>query len=63
MNKKLYCCYSVPLRDFLKQHNIKYELCALNPNTKTTMWIYVKDDKLNELLTEWSKGSKKSINR
>lgn len=57
-DNKLYCCFSVPQKDFLRQHDIKYELCALNPKTKCTMWIYIKNEKLNKLLKEWSLGSK-----
>ena len=58
-NKKLYCCYSVPLKGYLKQHGFKYEICALNPNTKCTMWIYIKNEKLDKVLKEWSLGHKK----
>lgn len=51
---KLYCCYSIPLRDFLLKNGIRYEIVALNPNSKSTMWIYIKDKKLDKLLREWS---------
>lgn len=51
---KLYCCFSVPLKQFLTSKGIKYELVALNPNTKNKMWIYIKDEKLNNYLIEWS---------
>lgn len=55
---KLYCCYSLPLRNFLTNNNLKYEIVALSPNTKSTMWVYVKNEKLNKLLKEWSLGNK-----
>ena len=51
---KLYCCYSLPLRDFLKENGIEYELVAENRNSHRPMWIYVKDEILNKLLKEWS---------
>lgn len=51
---KLYCCYSLNLRDFLYQHGVKYELCALNPNSKNMFWIYFRTEQLNKLLDEWS---------
>lgn len=51
---KLYCCYSLPLRDFLTNNGIKYEIVALSPNSNSTMWIYIKSKKLDELLREWS---------
>lgn len=55
---KLYCCFSVHQRDYISSKNIRYELVALNPNTQNKMWIYIKDDKLNNTLQDWSKGSK-----
>lgn len=56
MNVELYCCYSLPLRKFLFKNGLKYKLAALNPNTKQLFWIYVKDKKLDMLLTQWSNG-------
>lgn len=51
---RLYCCYSLNLRDFLYKNGIKYELCALNPNSKTMFWVYMRTEKLNNLLEKWS---------
>lgn len=51
---KLYCCYSINLRDFLYKNGIKYELCALNPNTQNMFWVYIRNERLNELLSQWS---------
>ena len=51
----LYTCYSVPLMKFLtEQKLIKYELVALNPNTNKKFWIFVRDEKLNAALCEWT---------
>lgn len=52
--KKLYCCYSLNLRNYLTKNGVKYELCANNPNTNKTFWVYMKDEKLSELLNKWS---------
>lgn len=57
-NKPLYCCYSVPLMNYLTDNGVKYEVVALNKNTNNTMWIYLRNEKLNKLLKEWSLGSK-----
>lgn len=57
-NSKLYCCYSVPLRNFLSENGIRYELCAKNPNSNILMWIYAKIDNLNQQLTKWSLENK-----
>ena len=56
----LYCCYSLNLREFLFKNGMRYKLAALNPNSKSLFWVYVKDEKLDKLLNEWSKN-KKSI--
>ena len=50
----LYCCYSLPLRDYLRDNGLTYKLCALNPNSKQRFWVYIKDEKLNVLLNKWS---------
>lgn len=55
---KLYCCYSIPQREFLKSKGIRYEIVALSPNSKSTMWVYIKNEKLDKLLNEWSLGAK-----
>jgi len=60
MNVKLYCCYSLNLREFLYNNGLRYKLAALNPNSKSLFWVYVKDDKLDKLLNEWS-ANKKTI--
>ena len=54
MNTELYCCYSLPLRNFLYNSGLRYKLAALNPNSKKLFWVYVKDEKLNILLNEWA---------
>ena len=52
--EKLYCCYSLPLRQYLYKNGLRYELAALNPNSKKLFWVYIMTDKLSELLLKWS---------
>lgn len=52
---ELYCCYSIKLRKFLFANGLKYKLAVLNPNSHKLFWIYIKDEKLDRLLSEWSK--------
>jgi hypothetical protein len=33
---------------------IKYELVACNPNTMKKFWIFIRDEKLNNALNEWT---------
>lgn len=54
MDVKLYCCYSLPLRNYLRKNGVKYHLAALNPNSKKLFWVYIKTEKLDELLNRWS---------
>jgi hypothetical protein len=57
-NVDLYCCYSLNLREFLHNNGLRYKLAALNPNSKSLFWVYVKDEKLDKLLNEWSANKK-----
>lgn len=50
----LYCCYSINLRKYLYENGLKYKLAALNPNSHKLFWVYIKDDKLDFLLSKWS---------
>ena len=43
---------------FLQKNGSKDKLAALNPNSKNLFWVYVKDEKLNKLLDEWSANHK-----
>ena len=54
-DSKLYCCYSVPLRDELTRNGIRYEICALNPTSKLMMWVYIRNEEVNKVLANWSR--------
>lgn len=54
MSKRIFCCFSIPLKDFLSSQDIKYDVCALNEKTHKTMWLYIKDEKLDIALNLWS---------
>lgn len=60
-NVELYCCYSLNLREFLYNNGLRYKLAALNPNSKSLFWVYVKDEKLDKLLNEWSANKRTSL--
>lgn len=62
-NVELYCCYSLNLREFLYNNGVRYKLAALNPNSKSLFWVYAKDEKLDELLSEWSANKKDASNQ
>ena len=54
MDVELYCCYSLPLRNFLYENGLRYKLAALKKKKKKLFWVYVKTKKLDELLDGWS---------
>ena len=58
MNTKLYCCYSLNQRNYLQEHGLKYELVALNPNSKNMFWVFIKNEELNMLLDKWHNNRK-----
>lgn len=58
MDIELYCCYSLNLRNFLYDNGLRYKIAALNPNSKSLFWVYVKDEKLDKLLNIWSENKK-----
>lgn len=58
MKNKIYCCYSVELRDFLISNGLRYDVVGLNPTSKRMFWGFIKNDKLNIFLSIWS-GFKK----
>ncbi len=62
-NVELYCCYSLNLREFLYENGVRYKLAALNPNSKSLFWVYVKDEKLDKLLSEWSANKHSTFDR
>ena len=53
----LFPCYSIPLKEYIEKHGIRYELVGLNPTTHKMFWVYVLDEELNSLLRQWSEKS------
>lgn len=50
----LYCCYSMDVRNYLNDNGVRYKIVAENPNSHKIFWVYVRDEKLDRLLTKWS---------
>ena len=62
-NVNLYCCYSLNLRNYLYDNGLRYKLAALNPNSKSLFWVYVKNEELDKLLNKWSSNKQIVSNR
>lgn len=59
-NNDIYRCYSVNLKEFLTNHNIRYFLVALDSKTHRTFWVYEKTKEFNCLLQEWIANNPKN---
>lgn len=60
-NVELYCCYSLNLRNYLYENGMRYKLAALNPNSKRLFWVYIKGEKLDKLLNNWSANKRNTV--
>lgn len=56
---KLFPCYSTKLVNFLIQKGFKYQIVGLHENTKKKFWIFIRSEKLNKVLDEWSETKPK----
>jgi len=55
-NRRVYCCYSVPLMKYLTEKaGIRYDIVGLNPNSHKTFWGFVKTDELEKALNAWNR--------
>ena len=56
--KRIFCCYSLNLRKYLTECGIPYDICGLAPNDEKhkMFWGYVRDERLDKALSEWSKN-------
>jgi hypothetical protein len=58
MDIRLYCCYSLPLRNYLIENGLRYKIVAKNPNSLKDFWVFVRDKKLDTLLNDWTANKK-----
>ena len=50
----IYTTYDVNFKQYLNENGHRYIVCGLNPNSQQMFWVYIRNEKLNKLLTEWS---------
>jgi len=53
--KDLFYCYSGKLKQFLCNKGFRFLHKGLNDSTNKQFWVFIKDEKLNEARTQWSK--------
>lgn len=56
MSKRIrtFKCFSNNLKVFLMSRGLEYVGVALDPITDKTFWLFIRDDKLDELLSIWT---------
>ena len=60
MKSKIFCCYSLELRNYLTLKKIRYEAVGLNPDTHQMFWAYIRNSKLNNELQNWKNVKNKA---
>lgn len=58
MNKKYYNCYSLGLMRYLTNNNIYPVKEFVHDVSKNTVYVYRMNEKLSELLSEWTNRGK-----
>ena len=53
--EKIFYCYSKHLCLFLKLQDIDYVGKEINPNSNKPYWTFIRNDELNNALTNWEK--------
>lgn len=56
---KGYKCYSVPQKEFLMNKGLDYITIAKDPKTLDTFWLFLRNEQLDQALTEWSNNKPK----
>jgi hypothetical protein len=51
----IFPCKSLNLMRFLKEHGLQSELKYTDAKDNKDCWVFLRNDKLHELLTEWDK--------
>ncbi|AND39603.1 hypothetical protein A361_10800 [Cytobacillus oceanisediminis 2691] len=54
MENRFFYCYSPVLYRFLRESGVKYICTGLNESTMRQFWQFERNDKLNDLLTEYA---------
>ncbi len=54
MDNRFFYCYSPVLYRFLRESGVKYICTGLNESTMRQFWQFERNDKLNDLLTEYA---------
>ena len=59
-NKDIYRCYSVNLMQFLSRNDERYILIAKDIKSDRQFWAYVKTERFDCLLRQWTENNPKN---
>lgn len=62
MKVKFFKNFSINLHNFFKANGERPVSKGVHPNGKT-YWVYVHDERLDELLGKWAEGKEKALER
>lgn len=54
MRKDNYNCFSYKVKQYLYKNNVMEIHTQVHSKTGRTFWVYVRDEKLDELLSNWT---------
>lgn len=61
MKKKYYDCFSTLLKEFLEANEVYPYKTVTHHKNSNTIWVYLKNDELDLLLSEWTNNRNKKI--
>jgi hypothetical protein len=59
MGIEVYRCYDRRLRNFLMDNQVRFLVTAKDIKTDVQFWLFIKDERLVELLALWHQNSPK----
>jgi hypothetical protein len=61
---KIFYCYSIPVKEFLKDNNIfpLNDEPKINPSSNKNYWEFIKGQELDNALNVWKQNKIKAIN-
>ena len=60
MNKEFFFCYSRDLHTYIQGHRINYVCAARHETTYKKFWLYMRSERLNKALAEYTQLNKVS---
>jgi len=59
MNRKYYDCFSIDQMKYLRENGVEPTRARIHHESKNTIWVFIRNEKLDALLTKWSARGKR----